>query len=199
VNGLTRATRPSGRKRRLVRLALLAAVSAALLRALCAAAPSVDRARDVTELGREVAALRDELAALRRAAAGSRPREQDRQALEAETREHMRLEAAAAERALQKQEVDVAWSTEARALIVGAAANEDLAATSVDDVECRATLCRVRVIHPDAQAQAAFESEFPAAVAHLLPQLMVAPVEADGDPASSILYLARDGHDLPSS
>ncbi|MGH9894389.1 MAG: hypothetical protein ACREA0_20875, partial [bacterium] len=74
---------------------------------------------------------------------------------------------------------------------------EGLAATSIQDVECRATFCRVEVTHKDRQAQALFEQRFMPAVAQLLPQAMPRTVKNEDGSTSSVVYLARDGHDFP--
>jgi hypothetical protein len=64
-------------------------------------------------------------------------------------------------------------------------------------VECRATLCRVEVTHKDRQARVVFEQQFILAVAELLPQVMMQTVESENGTSSTILYLVRDGYDLP--
>jgi len=183
---------------RFLRLALIAAAAAAALRVACAAVPGDGRERGVAELAREVVALRRDLA-LARAAARGRAVEQDRQTLEAEARDRVRGRALAIEVALGEEAVDPRWSSDARDAIRLALAAGALAATSVDDLECRATLCRLRVTHRDARARADFEREFPGAVAALLPQLMVEPLDTEGDSPAALLYLARDGHDLTPS
>jgi hypothetical protein len=193
VSRLTRATSPARPRRPPLRAGLIAAGSAVLLWRIFAASP----VRDDGSPGREVAALRAELTAVKRATAMGRPAEQDRHALEAESRQRIRAQAEVTERALQAESVDLRWSTDARRLILVAAGV--LAATSVTDVECRATLCRMRVSHEDESARAAFERDFPPAVAELLPQLMVDSLETDGGPPGQVLYLGRDGHDLPAA
>lgn len=64
------------------------------------------------------------------------------QKLEAESEKRILAQAEANEAALWKETEDPAWSGEARDLIASAVAAEELAATSVQDLECRATLCR---------------------------------------------------------
>ncbi len=184
---LTRAIAPSSPRRRLLlRAALITASSAVVLRLMCAAAPTRDR-----EPLRAGPAVAD-----RQAMAISRP-EQDRQKLEAETRERIHAQAEATEVAFQREAVDLPWSREARELIARAVATEAPAATSVEELACRATLCRMRVSHRDPRARAAFEMRFPLAVAPHFPQVMAGTVETDGESPGSVLYLARRGHDLP--
>jgi hypothetical protein len=121
----------------------------------------------------------------------------ERQRLEAESEQRILAQAEANEAALQKETEDPTWSGEARDLIASAVAAGGLAATSVEDVECRATLCRVEVTHKDRQARAVFEQRFMPAVAQLLPQAMSRTVENENGSTSSVVYLARDGHDFP--
>jgi hypothetical protein len=121
----------------------------------------------------------------------------ERQRLEVESEQRILAQAEANEAALQKETEDPTWSGEARDLIASAVAAGELAATSVQDVECRATLCRVEVTHKDRQAQAVFEGRFMMAVAQLLPQATLRTVENEDGSRSTVLYLARDGHDFP--
>lgn len=123
----------------------------------------------------------------------------ERQRLEAESEQRILAQAEANEAALQKETEDPTWSGEARDLIDSAVATEELAATSVQDVECRATLCRVEVTHKDRQAQVAFESQFIMAIAQLLPQATLRTVENEDGSSSTVLYLAREGHDFPQA
>jgi hypothetical protein len=121
----------------------------------------------------------------------------ERQRLEAESEQRIVAQTEANEAALQKETEDSAWSGEAYDLINSAVAAEDLAGTSLHDVECRATLCRIEVTHKDPQAGSAFELQFIMAVAQLLPRAMLRAVENEDGSISTVLYLARDGHDFP--
>lgn len=121
----------------------------------------------------------------------------ERQRLEAESEQRILAQAEANEAALRKETEDPSWSGEARDLIASAVAAGELAATSVEDVECRATLCRIEVRHKDRQAQAVFEGRFIMAVAQLLPQATLRTVKNEDGSRSTVLYLARDGHDFP--
>ena len=96
----------------------------------------------------------------------------ERQRLEVESEQRILAQAEANEATLQKETEDSTWSGEARDLIINAIADGGLAGTSIQDVECRATLCRVEVTHKDRQARAVFEQRFMPAIAQLLPQAM---------------------------
>jgi hypothetical protein len=63
-----------------------------------------------------------------------------RQELGAESEKRILAQAEANKSALQKETADTAWSGEARDLINSAVTDGGLAGTSVQDVECRATL-----------------------------------------------------------
>jgi len=157
-------------------------------------------------LRREVALLRREVMAARLRGADEPRHESDatpvdeveRRRLIAESDERVRAQAEASEAALRAEPADPAWSSKARDLIASAVSREVLKATRVMDMDCRATLCRVRVVNPDARARMLFEHHFTLSVGLLLPQALVHTVQHDDGSATSIVYLAREGHGLPS-
>jgi hypothetical protein len=120
-----------------------------------------------------------------------------RQTLEAEREQLILAQAEANEAALQKEVEDPIWSGETLDRINSAVAAGELAATSAQDVECGATLCRVEVTHKDRHGRSVFEQRLSAAVAELSPQAMIQTVENEDGSISTVLYLARDGHDFP--
>jgi hypothetical protein len=140
----------------------------------------------------------------RSSAARSRPRdyapadEVERERLIAESDERIRAQAEASDAALRAEQADPAWSSKARDLIASTFSNEVLKATRVMDVDCRATLCRVRVTNPDPRARMVFEHHFTLAVGQLLPQALAQTIQHDDGSATSIVYLAREGHTFPS-
>jgi hypothetical protein len=123
--------------------------------------------------------------------------EAERQRREAEHENLILAQAEANEAAFQQETTETTWSGEAREVIARAVAAEELAGTSVQEVECRATLCRVEVTHIDQHARSVFARQFLVAVAPLLPQAMMQAVETKDGSVSTVLYLARDGHDFP--
>jgi hypothetical protein len=158
-------------------------------------------------LRREVALLRREVSAVRLRGAEEPPpkREEvapadevERERLVAESDERVRAQAEASEAALRAEPADPAWSSKARDLIASTVSNEALKATKVMDIDCRATLCRVRVTNPDPRARMVFEHHFVLAVGQLLPQALAQTIQHDDGSATSIVYLAREGHTFPS-
>jgi hypothetical protein len=176
---LTSAVAPVSRRRPALRLVLIVVLIAAALRLMHGFATGDRRPARLDDHGSRPAAA---------------SAQQDRQVLEAETRDRIAALARRADAALREETADAAWAGQARALILEAAA--PLAATAVEDLECRTTLCRVRVSHLDSVARASFETDFPIAVAGRISQILVEP-ENDSDSPRATLYLAREGHALP--
>jgi hypothetical protein len=117
--------------------------------------------------------------------------------LAAESDQRVQVQIATNEAVLQQEIADPAWSAEVFALIDDAVASEELAATSVQDVECRATLCRVEVVHESLEAKSAFEQQFFTAVAQVLPQAMLHTATHEDGSARTVMYLLRDSYDFP--
>ena len=101
------------------------------------------------------------------------------------------------ETGLQYEQTDVQWSSKAKAEIENAFTTQELAGASVTDIECRSTLCRIEVAHVDRQPLAEFEILLPKTLAHILPQALMERVELEDGSTSTLIYLARDGYDLP--
>lgn len=95
----------------------------------------------------------------------------------------------------QSQEADPEWSAEALDALETALQSEELSGTSVVDMECRATLCRVEVEHRDPAEMMNFEMWLPEKLAPVLPRMTLEREELDGR-TTTIVYLARDGHSL---
>lgn len=95
------------------------------------------------------------------------------------------------------EKVDPQWSTKTSGLITQYLENGEQLKTSLENVDCRATLCRVTVNHQDAAVAEEFQLQFPMQMAEALPQInYLYEQQADGS-IGMVMYLARDGYDLP--
>lgn len=98
------------------------------------------------------------------------------------------------------EKTDGAWAQQAAAEITAALSPEEgatLAQASVQEVECRLSLCRVEVSLAGRGRMDEFLHRFHPKVAHLLPRLTIQPFERGGDSATFVIYLAREGHRFP--
>lgn len=105
----------------------------------------------------------------------------------------------ALETSLQNDPLDRSWSIQVSEQITQAFASEELAGISLDDVECRSTLCRVEVMHDDPMRRDEFEIWFPFKVAQFLPRLVMRRVDNDDGSSSTVVYTARQGYRLPDT
>jgi hypothetical protein len=114
-------------------------------------------------------------------------------------REHQQSLArmAAGEAALQRETPSDVWSVQATEALREALASEEFAATTVHEIDCRSTLCRLQVVHEDPIQQALFQNSFTFKVGPLLPKMMMHTDELGDGTISATLYLAREGHALP--
>lgn len=103
----------------------------------------------------------------------------------------------AAEAALRQETTDAVWSAQAMDTIRSAMENDGLAGTVLQDIECRATLCRMEVVHADPTMQSVFENDVRFEVARFLPRAMMHSEERFDGTISATIYFAREGHDLP--
>lgn len=95
------------------------------------------------------------------------------------------------------ENIDPQWSTKTSGLITQHLEKGEQTKTNLEDVDCRATLCRVAVNHQDAAVAEEFQLQFPMQMAEALPQInYLYEQQADGS-VSMVMYLARDGYDLP--
>ncbi|ADJ28218.1 hypothetical protein [Nitrosococcus watsonii] len=101
------------------------------------------------------------------------------------------------ERVFLSENIDPQWSTKTSGLITQYLENENQVKANLEDVDCRATLCRVAVNHQDATVAEEFQLQFPMQMAEALPQInYLYEQQADGS-VRMVMYLARDGYDLP--
>lgn len=95
--------------------------------------------------------------------------------------------------AMTNESTDGSWSHATETAFLTALADIDTA--DVVDLECRSTLCRVELAHPDRDGRLSATDTFTAAI----------PWEASGyvhmvssEPPTSVIYVARAGHQLPA-
>lgn len=95
------------------------------------------------------------------------------------------------------ENIDYQWSAQTSDLIAQNLENSEQIKTDLESLECRATLCRVEVNHHDASIAEEFELQFPLQVGEALPQINYLYEPQDDGSVSVVMYLARDGYDLP--
>jgi hypothetical protein len=98
---------------------------------------------------------------------------------------------------LRAETIDNGWSIDARNVIQQALTNTELKDTSVQGIECRATLCRLEVAHQDVSQRVEFEHHFGFKVYHLLPSLIMHTEENDDGSSRTLVYLFRAGQAVP--
>ncbi len=110
--------------------------------------------------------------------------------------------AEAIETHLQGEDVDPDWAIAAESKIREAFSLEELqVGASVVNVDCRSTLCRLDVLHnTEEEAELAdFRFNLLSQIVTMLPRGTMQVVDQGGGQTSTVLYLARDGHDLPKA
>lgn len=94
--------------------------------------------------------------------------------------------------------VDRPWSVATMDVITQVLASAALAATTVQDLECRTTVCRLTVEHEHRQALDQFALMFPLQVGAELPQLTYFHDQGTDGSIRTVIYLTRQGHSLPA-
>ncbi len=125
-------------------------------------------------------------------------REQEAELIEAENQRSL-ARMAAGEAALRQESTDGVWSLQAMDALRQALGSEEFSGTQVQNMECRATLCRLEVVHADREQQMRFEQHFSFNVGSLLSRMMMHSEEQTDGTISVTIYLAREGHQLPYS
>jgi hypothetical protein len=100
------------------------------------------------------------------------------------------------ETSFQSEYMDDQWSDIAADAIEQALTQEEwvhLPAVT----ECRVTLCKIELSHQNRQQIEMLMLTLPSVVGGLLPRMTVDQVEYADDSMSTIVYLAREGHDFP--
>jgi hypothetical protein len=98
---------------------------------------------------------------------------------------------------VQTEAVDQRWSSHTAAWIAQVLTSQELAQTVVSDIECRTTVCRLEVEHADTQEADQFALIFPMHVGGVLPQMRYFHQQLTDGYIHTVIYLARQGHDLP--
>lgn len=178
--------------------------------------PGIGPSKSLEDLRREVAELRADLRRVQQAleARGDAPAsaapapEEDEEPADpelhsaaeiAEEQQQLETHAQTIESSLAAETVDSAWSGRTADRILEIFTGDELGGAALQDIDCRATLCRVEVRHRDEAKLREFQRLFPFKVAEVLPRLMMHRVDnADGS-ITTYLYLARQGHRLPTA
>lgn len=103
------------------------------------------------------------------------------------------------ETSFQREPIDTQWSADTANLINQALERDELKQTQVVDTECRSTLCRLEITHPDLDAAGEFEHLFPMQVAKTLPQMSYHHQQLDDGSTSTVIYMARESYALPEA
>ena len=85
------------------------------------------------------------------------------------------------------------WATATAEVITQALAREELQLTHVVDMECRATLCQLELIHPHLQAATDFTLLFPMELGEVLPQMHYDQQQFNDGSIRMVIYM---GHEL---
>jgi hypothetical protein len=103
------------------------------------------------------------------------------------------------ERSFQLESIDTKWSTATTDLIGQVLGRDELKQTQVVGMECRSTLCRLEIMHPDRDAAGKFEFLFPIQVAGALPQMSYDHQQFDDGSIRTVIYMARASYALPDA
>lgn len=101
------------------------------------------------------------------------------------------------ENSLQNEPIDQRWASDTRKTINQVFTSEEFVGANVVDIECRATLCRVEVIHDSLQAVGDFDIWWPQKLAAILPNATVDRFTLEDGSVGTSIYLAREGYGLP--
>ena len=101
------------------------------------------------------------------------------------------------EASFQRQPTDPAWSAEATDVIHNALEDENVSATSLDEVECRSQLCRVTVRHAEPMAASRFGASLPPELDAMFPNLTMEHIDEGGGESITIVYLSGEGYSWP--
>ncbi len=112
----------------------------------------------------------------------------DEVAIAAKARADMLKQMNVIENNFQSQDVDPVWSQGAESSLQNAFANQDLSGHSLQNVECKSSLCKIDVVHQGDADVAGFRFKLRDQVSDVLPAGAIMPNGAGG----SRVYLAAD-------
>ncbi len=161
---------------------------------------------EVSELKRTVTALNTELrilASTRKAnvtavSADPMAERQKVEEMRIQATEHQHEQGEQLELSFHQQTTDPDWSSKTKSLIQEALTGDKVAAESIIDIDCRATMCRIELSDDDQHRMPKF-SAFPLKIGQELPNIMVDQhTESDGS-TTTVMYLSKDDFALPDS
>lgn len=97
---------------------------------------------------------------------------------------------------VRNENVDPDWAADAIDSIELALNDDELLDTTIYDMDCRATVCRVEVSHADPDALNRFQSLFLTQVSDILPDVLVEHTDLGDGAIGTVIYLTRDGYSL---
>ncbi len=92
--------------------------------------------------------------------------------------------------------IDPAWASQSSASIYQVLETDEFANTSMIDMECRATLCRIEVEHDDNESAERFALGFPMGVSESFSKLTSHQSENEDGSSNTVIYAIRDGHNF---
>jgi hypothetical protein len=99
---------------------------------------------------------------------------------------------------MQAEQMDTQWAVDMTDLLTQTLASPELTATAAQDLECRATVCRLAVEHTTQEDLSHFSVLFPLQLAKELPQAIYFHQQDTDGRLHMVIYLGRRGHPLPS-
>ena len=101
------------------------------------------------------------------------------------------------EASLIGEDIDSTWSNSTTDQVQDAFDSIELDGAEVVDVDCRSTLCRIEIDFDDPLRATEYQLWLSVKIGDILPQASMNVSEDGEGNASAVLYLAREGYDLP--
>ncbi len=100
---------------------------------------------------------------------------------------------------LAEEAIDSAWSSATIDQVEAAFDSSELVDAQIIDLDCRKTLCRIEIDVDDPFLASEYQLSLSLKVGHLLPQTSMAISQDEEGRSSAILFMAREGYNLPSA